>query len=225
MWELTYEDMCRKLAEKENFSFSRWGDGEWQSVFGVNGRNCDGHPFYADLSLSLASVLLQDQVGHMGMQPKAIRDMGEKIDAWCIVNGCGVEWCDADLLHEASIDDRLDELGVQLLKRKVIFVGPHRLKEIAWKFKANHVKVPLTHAWRYYRQIYGDLQDQIDKDVVVLYSMSMGTNVLINQIAREYGDVVTQISCGSLWEPYAYGGVTRKYHKKIMRRLNEDSRD
>jgi len=30
MWtDFDFDKMCEKLAKRENFSFSRWGDGEW----------------------------------------------------------------------------------------------------------------------------------------------------------------------------------------------------
>ena len=170
------------------------------------------------MNLSLAAILLQDQVCYMGMQPKAIRDMGGKINAWIHEHNCGIEWCDSDIIHNASMEDRLDELGKALMGRKVVLIAPHRLKKMAVKFGAAHIKIPLTNVWKWYRQIYGDLQDQIGKDVVILYCMSMPTKVMINQVCREYGDTLTQLDIGSAFDPYC-SFRTRKYHDEIIRRI------
>ena len=69
---------------------------------------------------------------YMGLQPFAVDRMGDKIDEWCRDNNVQIEWCNSDFLHDASIDGRLDEFGQALQGRKVIFVGPKRLKKMAW---------------------------------------------------------------------------------------------
>jgi hypothetical protein len=222
MDKLTFDTMLTKLEERENFSFQRWGDGEWNSVRGVCGRNCDGSQYYPEQGLALALCLLTDQFGYMGIQPFALKRMGAEISEWCQDNRCMVKWCDADIIHDASIADRIPEFVKVLKTRNVIFVGPERLSPIANKLRAAHVKVPMSKVWKWRSTIYSDIQEEIahyGKDVVILYSMSMPTNTLIRQIYLEYGDTLTQISCGSVWDAYA-GFQTRRYHKQIIEREN-----
>ena len=217
MENLTFDTMLDKLRGNENFSFQRWGDGEFQCLLGYDGANCDGTQYTPELGLSLAAVLLADQTGHYGIQPKCLADMGEKIHEWIADNNCDAKWGNADILHDASIEGRIGEFVKALKGRKVIFVGNHRLQPIADSLQAPRVTVPTSHVWKWYRQVYGDLLDHISKDCVILYSMSIPTNILINQISAEYGESVTQISCGSMWEPYA-GYRIRRYHQKIIDR-------
>lgn len=218
--DFDFDKLCEKLAKRENFSFSRWGDGEWNCVLGKEGRNCDGHPYAADLSLSLAAVLLSEQAYYMGMQPKAQRDMGGEVQKWIADKSCQVEWCNADIIHDASIDDRLDEMARALLGRNIILVAPLRLKRMAHKLQAYHVVCPLTNVWKWYTTIYGDVVERLQRDVVVLYCMSMPAKVMINQFAREYGDTITQVDIGSAFDPYC-GFRTRRYHEKIIERIKE----
>jgi hypothetical protein len=212
MWgKLSRTDICNKLLNNENFSFARYGDGEWSCVFGKRGGNCDGHPYNADLGLALSLCY------YMGIQPKALRDMGREIMDWQESMQTMIEWCDADVLHNASTQGLLHEFTKALGTRRCVFVGPERLSPIATKLSAPHVIVPLQNVWRWYRQIYGDILDQIDKDVVILYSMSMATKPMIHRIHEEYGDTVTQVDCGSVWDVYA-GFPTRRYHQDIIRK-------
>ena len=39
-------DIVKKLQSDNNFSFARYGDGEWACIKGKNGRNCDAHIYY-----------------------------------------------------------------------------------------------------------------------------------------------------------------------------------
>ena len=220
MDKLTFEVMCVKLLKNENFSLQRFGDGEWNAVMGVQGMNCDSHCYYPEMGLALALCLLDKQRGYMGLQPFAMDRMGEKIDEWIANNGCTVEWCNADVLHDASIAGRIGEFIMALRGRKVIFVGPARLSRIATQLQAAHIIVPLTNVWKWRSTIYSDIQEQVSyfgRDVVILYSMSMPTNTLIRQLDIEYGNTITQISCGSMWDAYV-GVASRRYHKQIIER-------
>ena len=221
MWaEFDFDMLCAKLKERDNFSLSRWGDGEWSCVLGRDGRNCDDHPYAKDLSLALATVLLQDQRYYMGMQSKAMRDMGDEITRWVRHHGVQIEWCDADIIHDASIADRLDEMYDAMSARKKILVGPSILEPMATKLRAHHVVTPIRNVWKWtFPTIYTDATEQLDKDCVVLYCCSMATEVMIDKVNREYGDTVTQIDIGSAFDPYC-NVRSRRYHQQIIERIS-----
>ena len=44
----TFDKMIEAIESKENFSLSRWGDGEWMCLLGYKGRNTDKHNYYPD---------------------------------------------------------------------------------------------------------------------------------------------------------------------------------
>lgn len=218
MWQLDFEGICRKLQDGNNFSFARYGDGEWKCILGEKGENCDNHPYTHDLGLALSLALCEPQSYYLGMQPKSQRDIKSEIDKWLSDMELNIEWCNADILHNASIDDRLGEFFKAMQGRRIIFVAPERLNAVAMKISAIHIPVQLYNVWRWYRQIYGDILDQIDKNAVILYSMSMAAKVLIAKLHDEYGDTITQVDCGSVFDPYC-GYRTRRYHAEIIKRL------
>jgi len=220
MWDLTFDDMCDKLEGRENFSLARVGDGEWLCILGASGSNCDAHPYYRDLSLSLAFVLLQGQRYYMGMQPKATKDLGAQIASWIARNECDIEWCNADIIHDASIADRLEEMFFALRGRKVVLVGPPHLKPIAMRLRAPHIETPSFPAWKAWTTLYADMAEQLDGDSVVLYCSGMATEVMLDKAHDEYGDTITQIDVGSAFDPLC-GVCSRKYHKQILARLKE----
>lgn len=57
--ELDHDEFLRDIRHGKNFSFSRWNDGEWSSVFGGEGFNCDGHKYFPDMRESLSRVWVE----------------------------------------------------------------------------------------------------------------------------------------------------------------------
>ena len=213
------EDINQALEKKENFSFSRWGDGEFGCLLHPSARrNRDGHQYFETLSEALKEVLLSRPEYLLGMQPKAIRDMGEEINKWMDENKLSFDWINADILHNASRHDEMNDFCKALKQRRCIFVAPERLKKIAMKIGRGMVRVPLIDCWKWYRQIYTDICDLIEKDTVILYCAGMTSNVLIHHIWNDYKDTVSQIDCGSVFDPYC-GLKTRQYHSEILERL------
>ena len=223
MDNLTFDDICRKLTERDNFSFQRVGDGEWHAILGDSGMNCDNHPYYHEMSLALAMTLLQDQACYMGMQPFALKRLGARIHEWIADNGCDIKWCDADIIHDASTDGRLGELHDALRGRKIILVGPNHLRQIAQKMQAVYVNCPDKYpCWKAWTTMYTDMSEQLEKDTVVLYCAGMPSGVMIDKACREYGNTITQLDLGSALDPYA-GRLSRRYHQKILERLKEEA--
>lgn len=217
MASLTFEDICTKLKEGDNFALSRWGDGEWSAVLGYQGANCDGHFYYPDMGLSLASILMEDQTHYMGIQPKAIQDMGKEITQWQLQHGCDIDWCNADVLHDASIAGILPKFIKAMRDRRVVLIGPDYLKPLALNRKWHQIVSPRRKVWKWYNTIYADLLDEISKDIVVLLVMSMPANIMVAQIVREFGETVTALDIGSVLDPYL-AIRSRRYHRDIIER-------
>jgi len=217
--------MCRKLAGNENFSFSRWGDGEFAVALGDVGENCDGAKYYSDLGEALRLVLRSKPEYYLGMQPKGMRDMGDRITKWLADEGLDFDWCNADIIHDASIAGDLDLLSQSLKGRRVICVMPQKLAKFAQYMRAPQIVVPPRIGWKYYRTNYADLCDEIEyigDDAVVLYCAGMSSEVFIHHVWNDYGDKVTQIDLGSVLEPYVTGKPTRRYHVGILERMKEE---
>jgi len=219
--------MLEKLRKKEPFQYSRWGDGEWQCVLGYEGQNCDGHRYFPSLRMALIEVLRDNPKYYMGMQPKAYRTMDMAIDPWCDVNEVNIDWCNADILHDASIAGRLDEFLKLLSTGRVFMVSHDRIcsainNEVARRFMSDLwicFDIPLNNCWNIHEGLLHELSEYIgmQRPPVILYCASMMSKVLIHKINQMFGDTITQIDCGSVFDPYA-GYATRRYHQAIIDR-------
>ncbi len=112
------------MAAGKPFSFSRFGDGEWNARLGRPGENCDGHEFFPELGADLREALVSRPAYWCGMQYRAIRDMGTAIRAFLDANAVALDWHDADVFHYANNDATLFPLVKQLRAMKVVVVGP-----------------------------------------------------------------------------------------------------
>lgn len=218
---MNYSDLVSKIENHEQFAFSRWGDGEWMCLLNPNENksNTDDHTYFHDLAQALHATLLAGPTHYLGLQRKAMKDMGSKITAYLNEHELNFDWVDADLLHDASGGGYLDNFLTVLDKRKVVIVGPRYLQGVLHAVDYNFfITIPDKNCWQKYGRVKEELQHLLaheDDDLVVLFCASMMSNVMIHELYQEYGDWHTFIDAGSVLDPYA-GKATRKYHKKLL---------
>ena len=213
---MTYNDIITKLKNKEPFQFARVGDGEMLCMDGVSGKNCDGHKYFVDLGKALREVYKEPKNYHIGLQPvkHGLHSSAKKYPQ---------KWCNADLLHNASINGEISELYEVLENRNVIMIGNKTHKNLP--FINIFLEVPSVNAWQYRLAIWKALNDIAvkGKDFVYLFSCGMMSGVLIDEMANLYPNH-TCIDTGSIFEPYL-GKAIRSYHKKILERENSKHSD
>ena len=221
---MTYEDLLGKIECGEQFAFSRWGDGEWHCILGDEGQNCDGSRYDKLLSTELGSVLVMTPEYYLGMQPKAIRDMGLRIQKWCKEMNVDSDWCDADILHDASKFGRLGRFFDVLKLRNIILVSSFTDEELArLPFTLRHIRISSWNAWDHYTKTRQELSIEVQNNpvgTVVLFASGMMSNVLIDDMWKMYGEQYTFIDVGSLLDPYV-GRSSRCYHGEIIKRESE----
>lgn len=206
---VTYSKICEMLRKREVFKFSRFGDGEWNCMFGKNGWNCDGHTYFPELGASLRRVIQSKPTYMLGMQPLSMSyERSEQIKEFC--EGLDVDWYNADVLHNASIDGKLQEFQDSLAGRYLVIVGPAHLTRI---FDCVHIVIPNQNCWENYEQVRQEIEFHIDgvNNAVVILCASMMSNVLIDDFADSHH---TFIDAGSVFDPYC-GVKSRKYHHKL----------
>lgn len=216
--KLTYNELVRRLNSNENFSFSRFGDGEWKAIMGVNGMNCDKHIYFKDMGDALHNVLINNPKYDIGLQPLAYRIFKNVIDDY--ISYYNLTFCDSDILHKASIKGLLESFFDAIKNRNIMLIAPSRLmflREINLKVG---ITIPEINCWNSYKDTLRKILEEITDDMVLLYSSSMMSNVLIDDVYNIHQNKVTQIDCGSLFDPYI-NLSTRSYHKDIIRRLNQ----
>jgi hypothetical protein len=197
---MTYQELINKLNNREPFSFSRFGDGEFACMLGKSGANCDGHEYFPDLGERLNQAW-NDPKGIIGTQR-----YGQAMYPQFTHTGI-----DADILHKASINGELDLLVNTLDARRydIIMIGPSRLRGAI--LCSTFIEVPLKNAWEKYDYTLERLRFHVQKWDIILYCCGMMAEVLIHDM---YSDDITQIDCGSVFDPYV-GVNSRMYHKKL----------
>lgn len=224
---MTYELLIERIKSGQNFSFSRWGDGEFlciKSAFEGTERkfNTDGHLYFKDLGQELALVLSKYNKHSdyfQALQSMATRDLPEVVEKY-FYPFVDYPYVDSDMLHKSSIYGTFSEFLNALKGRdRIILVGPDRLKALDKYFKFTHVVIPDSNCWESFDSVLKKLR-LASPNSLVIYSASMMSNVLIDRMWDRFGNTITQIDCGSVFEPYI-GHSNRRYHKQIIDKLCE----
>lgn len=212
-----YDEMVEMLRDGVPFAFSRFGDGEFNAIFGVEGVNRDGHQYFPEMGRRLREIVAREPDYLMGLQPMAIFTHGARQTVWMserTPNDGFKRWVLADSLHDASLDDRLDSFLDSLAGRDVLLVGPEHLRGFTeskgWGFQP----VPAQDCWTAYEETLERLKSTIPgPGGVVLLCASMMSNVLLDDLF-ELDPTITYIDTGSLFDPYA-GVISRPYHEEL----------
>lgn len=212
--EKTFENICSMLRNKVNFKFARYGDGEANCMLGKIGKNCDQHEYFPDLGRALNDAFYSDPDYMVGVQPLMVQQ-GTWNNLISQREGYPKNIYDADVLHSASIDGKLQTFLMSLLHRYTILVGPGHLMPLNFD---DHVLIPNVNCWKDYDNIVFRLHRalMVKNDSVVLLCASMMSEVLI--AACEPLEC-TMIDVGSCFDPYV-GKLSRSYHHKLKLNAN-----
>lgn len=213
----SYRVLAEKLRNNQPFAFSRWGDGEWESVLGVRGENdanCDGHQYFSSMRESLHEILISNPSYLLGMQKLAYHKLlGREIDEYLKKYKVRGEWLNADAFHDASKNQKIGSFFDLLRTRKILLVGPAHLRRITL-FHFDFCEVPERNCWLEREKILLEIKERISVEgpEVVLFCAGMTSNWFVDQLQKSYSGFL--IDVGSLLDPYA-GKNSRNYHKKL----------
>lgn len=214
-----FEQYLTWIKERKPFTFSRWGDGEWSAILGREGKNCDGHEYFAEMGKELARVLKSNPHYEVGIQNHALRTMPE-IMPWIEKNHLPIDqWVNADVWHHASIKEQFDPFFDAIQNRPVLLVGPHCLTKM--EIHSYWVEVPERNCWQSFDSIMKGIDNYIDYADIVLFSASMPAKIMIDRLYAKHGQTKTLLDMGSVFMPYV-GISNRSYHKKIIERLDAE---
>jgi hypothetical protein len=203
----TFETIIENLKTRKAFKFARYGDGELYCMEGRAGANCDGHAYFTELGKRLKDSVKEQPSYMVGIQPLSVSHLPEVVNKYF----CGFEKLyNADVLHSASIEGKLDTFIKALEGRFIILVGPAHLADM---FDCVHIVLPNKNCWNYYDHVVSQIGFHIAgiENAVVLLCASMMSEVVIMDFS-DYN--CTMIDCGSVFDPYA-GIKSRKYHYKL----------
>lgn len=203
------------IRSESPFSLSRWGDGEWHSVLGTHKRrNCDQHRFFPEMGVSLANILRSKPKYSVGIQPLALKTMGDRINRWLSKNSVDLIWSDADVFHLGAMAGRLDEIVDAVFSRNLLLVGPTHLAQLQSRLNYNHfVAVPSRDCFRAVDKIVTRASawlDNQDQPSLVAISASMPAEIILDRLYSVHGNYHSFVDFGSLWDPLV-GILSRGY--------------
>ncbi len=215
-----YNELLRKLKDKEPFKFSRWGDGEWLCMQGEEGKNRDGNAYLPELGKELTRILESRPDYYLGIQygvfynekyvyghsHPSLREF--MIDHLFRLD---IDYVNGDILHQASEFRYLQEFIDILKERETIIIGADYFKEVPW---ADHIEIPAKDSFLSNKEIFRRInfdEMEYDREPVFLVAAAMNSNVIIDWMPR----VVTAIDIGSVLDPYL-GRPRATYQHKLF---------
>ncbi|KKK82408.1 hypothetical protein LCGC14_2803700, partial [marine sediment metagenome] len=122
------------LIEKEiPFSFPRYGDGEFSSILGYSGKNCDGVRYTEELRNSLLETLINPHLNdeyYYGILAVALRFYRPYIEKFTSIHNLKMTWTEATFLVAANRHGKFSCFLDTLRKRPLLYVGPTYLRKL-----------------------------------------------------------------------------------------------
>jgi len=216
---MNYTEHIDKINNKERYSFSRFGDGEWNAILEKKGFNCDGHHYFTDMGVRLKEILEETPDYYIGLQNLAKRTYPVNIQRF--TNDFNLTWSASDIFHNASINNNLKPLLDALETRNVVLVGGEHLEKFNKKYR--FIKIPSKDCWLKHKETLTTIQERLlkhdvneneePKSFVILFCASMMSNVLIDELhnlAKQPTIDATLIDIGSVFDMYV-GVNSRSY--------------
>lgn len=215
--ELTLASLVAAVTSRTPLAFSRWGDGEWHSVFGrTRTRNCDGHRYFAGMGKELLQVLLSRPPYWLGMQALALRVFQhQRIERWLAEQQLAdLAWVDADVLHHASMRSELTPLIDAIRANGPIVLGPAHLQRLAALLGTRtFIAVPDRDSYLALPALRSALEASAEAapaGTVISLSAGMPAKLLLDGLYNGAGRRHILLDCGSVWDLYA-GVKSRRY--------------
>lgn len=213
---LSFDHYLNKLQNKEVFSFSRWGDGEWLCVSGRKGQNCDGHFYFPEMSKCLRNALSNDLGYYKALfEPSNIQVSQNQhwLKPLLTKFGSKVDWVLADVWEYLVKDKGINELVSQLNSMNYIIVSEKSKRKLNINYK-DFIEVPSKNCFLEKENIKNQMIAMTEKYEMPVFglSASMASNVIIDELFPIIGDKCWMIDFGSIWDPFCKGR-TRSYHR------------
>jgi len=228
-----YNKFIKMLEKEEGFSFIRMGDGEWGLIFkkdpkfSVIKRRWNDSIFLDYFSTNLKKIAKKENNYYFGIQPYALRLYTNDILEIIPDNA---DFSNADAFHKASKSEEIYNFFNILKKRNVLVIGREYLKDLNKYFNFNHIISPDKFWNEKDLSFIDEIEYKIEKEInerdniVILYSAGVASKLILDNMYNKYGNKITQIDTGSIFEPYI-GLNIRKYHKTILEKINNKNNE
>lgn len=205
-------DLVQRLRTEPGFSFARYGDGTFLSLWGEEGLDCDRAVINGDQAELLELTLRDKSITH-GIGNLALT-VGRAAE-WLEYKGLDVEWYDCNVMHTASVHGNLNPFVKLLRKRRTMIIGPEHL----WSFRAIPVRAFVTtHPTKAFYEV--DSLEEKAKNLIphrkidtVCISAFTAAPVLVSRLHQHFPKL-NILDVGSLWDVYA-GKPSRKVFRDM----------
>lgn len=185
--EMSYSKMLKMIESGENFTWTRWGDGEIEAMlyaFAKQSRrkwNTDQHQYFPDMGRALRQVLRKGQNYYHGLQQLGQELWGEAFRKLLGPDYKRIQWCESDTLHTASIKGSLNYFFDALKKRNVLMVCSEKVGKINM-FDKRWIVIPERNCWRVKPYIVDEVISEARANDVILWSASMMSEVAMDEV-------------------------------------------
>lgn len=191
-----------------NFSFIKFGDGEFYCMMGQEGENCDHHPYSKDLSVklydawyffnTLDNIYIAEWVGHKPDMNNASISEKFQFDLISKTN-IKVNFVNYEILLQNTLcEEKYNFLkSLKNSNRKKIFVGPERLNGVVNFLNVDKfIHVPLINTFSKYDELLSTILNKVEDNSIFLFSCGLPSKSFIHKIL-EYNNNVTCLDFGS----------------------------
>jgi hypothetical protein len=225
-----------KIIKKDNFSFIKFGDGEFFCMMGIEGENCDNHPYSKELGDKLydawysfnkySNIYIAEWAGH---KPEMdLKSDSEKFQYELISK---TELKVNFVNYEIVLQNTLSEQKYNFYKtiknsnRKKIFVGPKRLFGVKEFLNIDIlIEVPLINGFSEYENILSEIKNNIQDDAIYMFCSGMMSKSLIKNIldinnkstCLDIGSGLDSIFVGQTREGQIPNNIVRDYYKELL---------
>lgn len=222
----TIEEYTERIRNKDHFTLARYGDGEWASILGDRGQNCDGIKYTKQLKTFLEKTVKEPGDYEYGILQIAVRSMGDRISEYLRRHRIKINWLDATFLVAANRNGKMFPFIEALRARRIMYVGPSHLQHLHDQVFPieNFVHIPGGKAFEKFMVIRDRILHSYTNDIdLIAVSAGPAAKVLIHYLNGDFGDSLTIVDFGSLWDGYV-GINSRLYMQRpsweIARRKN-----
>lgn len=213
-------DYFQKMIEQKiPFSLPRYGDGEFSSILGLPGQNCDGIKYTPELRDCLVETLVYPHLQenyYYGLLAIAFKWFRPYIEIFVTKNDLDMVWTEATFLVAANRSGKFASFLQTLRRRPILYVGPTYLQRAAEVLRlrvSHYIHIPEKTAFEDRENIRNKVLVYADKADFVGFSAGPATKWLIWALFPDIGDTHTLFDFGSVFDGYV-GRPSRKYQRR-----------
>ena len=200
-----YKDLIDKINNNIPFKFSRWGDGEWNCMMGVKGKNRDGNEYFRELGRELRAIFDSRPDYYIGLQYGTLYNDNIRQYIFQKLFELNIDFVNGDIFHQASEFGQLHRFIKALEDKQVFIIGATYFKKLPYR----HIRIPYKNSYFYNDILFRKLN--LLKDEIYLVAAAMNSNVIIHRMPKH----VTAIDIGSVLDPYL--GITRATYQHLLK--------